>query len=397
MTMKIGVIGAGRLGICFALLCEEAGYEVLVSDIREDYVNDLNNRKIITNEPEVENLLRRAKNFRATTDNIEVVKECDLIYTLVATPSLPDGSYDVSAIWNVISGIQEASANENDPTNFVGKNFVIGCTTNPGDCDSFQSQLASCGIKVFYNPEFIAQGSIINDLRTADMVLLGYDVSNTCIDSTIADIRKLYEKIQTTRAILCSMSVKAAEITKIALNCFLTTKISYANMLGDILHMSGCGDEVTGVLNAIGTDSRVGRKYLNYGFGYGGPCLPRDNRSFAAFAKKLGLDYNLGFVTDDINNKHAEFVCSFYEKINKSNKPFYFDSITYKKGTDILTESQQYRLCLDLLDRGHTVYIRNDRKAVDQVCDYLISTYNDRVKFVDNSENITEPVFIVNL
>ena len=90
--MKIGVIGAGRLGICFALLCESAGYEVLVSDIREDYVNDLNNRKIFTNEPEVENLLRTAKNFKATTDNKEVIRECDIIYTclLYTSPSPRD-------------------------------------------------------------------------------------------------------------------------------------------------------------------------------------------------------------------------------------------------------------------------------------------------------------------
>ena len=100
--MKIGVIGAGRLGICFALLCERAGYDVLVSDIREDYVNDLNQKKITTNEPEVEDLLRVSKRFRATTNNREVIDECDLIYTLVATPSNDDGSYDVlfvDGIW----------------------------------------------------------------------------------------------------------------------------------------------------------------------------------------------------------------------------------------------------------------------------------------------------------
>ena len=88
--MKIGVIGAGRLGICFALLCEAAGYEVLVSDIREEYINDLNDRKIITTEPEVGNLLKVAKNFEATTDNRKVIEECDIIYTLVQTPSLED-------------------------------------------------------------------------------------------------------------------------------------------------------------------------------------------------------------------------------------------------------------------------------------------------------------------
>ena len=126
--MKIGIIGAGRLGICFALLCEQAGYDVLVSDIREDYVNDLNQKKITTNEPEVEDLLRVSKNFKATTNNKEVIDECDLIYTLVQTPSNRDGSYDVSTVWQVVSEFSDIKSR---------KYLVIGCATNPGDCDQF--------------------------------------------------------------------------------------------------------------------------------------------------------------------------------------------------------------------------------------------------------------------
>jgi len=385
--VKIGVIGAGRLGICFALLCEEAGYEVLVSDIREDYINDLNEKRILTNEPEVENLLFRSKNLRATTHNREVIEQCDLIYTLVATPSLPDGSYDTSSVFKIIKEFEGITDK---------KYFVVGCTVNPGDCERFKKELPK-NIKVFYNPEFIAQGTIINDLRNADMVLLGYDTEIGSDNPIISDIRKLYERIQTSRAIVCTMSTTAAEITKIAVNCYLTTKISYANMLGDVLTMSGCGDEVTSVLGAIGSDTRVGRRYLNYGLGYGGPCLPRDNRAFAAYAKSLGMTYNLGSVTDEINSEHAAFVCKFYEQMNKSKYPFYFDYITYKKGTDILTESQQYRLCTDLLDRGHTVYIRNDNKVISQIRDSMIDSYGDKVIFVDNQEYITESIFVVNL
>ena len=383
--MKIGVIGAGRLGICFALLCERAGYDVLVSDIREDYVNDLNAKKISTNEPEVEDLLRISKNFRATTNNKEVIEECDLIYTLVATPSLEDGSYDVSAVWDVVEDLRDVTKK---------KYFVVGCTTNPGDCDAFQKYLPR-NVHVMYNPEFIAQGSIISDLKQADMVLLGVDP--TLEDHVVKDIKTLYQKIQTTRAIVSVMSPKSAEITKIAVNCFLTTKISYANMLGDVLHKSGCGDETTAVLRAIGTDSRIGGKYLNYGLGYGGPCLPRDNRAFAHFAQKVGLEYNLGYVTDGFNNEHAQTVADYWEEMNKDRKPFYFEYISYKKGTDIITESQQYRLCLDLLDRGFKVYIQNDRRVSSQVSEYLDEKYGDQVRFVDNKFNITEDIFIVNL
>ena len=388
--MKIGVIGAGRLGICFALLCEEAGYEVLVSDVREDYVDALNKGEIVTNEPEVKNLLKRAKNFRATSDNREVIRQCDFIYTLVPTPSNDDGSYDVSAVWSVVNDFKE----EMSLANYT-KNFIVGCTTNPGDCDAFIEELPS-SVKVFYNPEFIAQGSIVNDLRHADMVLLGYDVRFGSDDSIVDKITRLYEKIQVTRAIVSPMSLKASEITKIAVNCFLTTKISYANMLGDTLHRAGCDGEIVSVLSAIGTDSRIGRKYLNWGVGYGGPCLPRDNRAFAAFAQKLGMEYNLGYVTDGINNEHADFICSYWEKMNPECHPFYFDYITYKKGTDILEESQQYRLCLDLLERGHYVYIRNDSRVTPQV-ERDLSKYGEKVKFVDSKDNITEPIFIVNL
>ena len=393
MTMKIGVIGAGRLGICFALLCEQAGYDVLVSDIRSDYVADLNRKKIKTNEPEVEYLLGQSNNLRATHDNREVIRECDLIYTLVPTPSLEDGSYDVSAVWQVVENIKEEMTSVANDV----KNFVVGCTTNPGDCDEFKKELPD-SVNVFYNPEFIAQGSIINDLQHADMVLLGHS-NDKDLDYVIKDIQSLYKKIQVTRAIVCSMSLKAAEITKIAVNCFLTTKISYANMLGDVLHRAGCGSEVATVLGAIGTDERIGRKYLNWGVGYGGPCLPRDNRAFAHFVERAGIldAANIGKATDRINFEHGNFLIEYWKEMNTNNLPFYFDHVSYKKGTDIITESQQLRLCADLLNEGFRVYIHDDKKVTNQIYDQMVYEYGDRVRFVDNKDNITEPIFIVNL
>ena len=358
--MKIGVIGAGRLGICFALLLEKAGYDVLVSDIREDYVENLNQRVITTNEPQVQDLLSQAKNLKATTDNKEVISECDLIYTLVATPSLPSGDYDVSAVWQVVKDFQESCI----PVH--GKSFVVGCTTNPGNCAEFQEQLNAFGVNVFYNPEFIAQGSIINDLQKADMVLVGGPESE---HRKIID--ELYHKIQVTEPRVNFMSTTAAELVKLAVNCYLTTKISYANMVGEVMTLAGMEKEISTVLKAIGEDTRVGSKYMKYGFGFGGPCLPRDNRSFAAYAKKLGLEYNLGLTTDNFNDEHARFLVDWFVNRNTERLPFAFKYVSYKEGTDIVEESQQYRLCYDLLNLGYKVYVVDE--LVKSQCDKRIT------------------------
>jgi len=367
--MKIGVIGAGRLGICFALLCEQAGYDVLVSDVREDYVKNLRNKFISTNEPEVSKLLSTSPRLSATNSNSKVIRDCDIIYTLVATPSKRDGSYDVSAVWDVVEDIKKVKKVE-------GKAFVVGCTTNPGDCKEFQKELDKSGVDVFYNPEFIAQGTIINDLRTADMVLIGGKRNDT-----YDQLCEIYNRIQETPPKISIMSTTAAELVKLAVNCFLTTKISYANMVGQVMALSGMEDEIPTVLGAIGDDSRIGRKYLNFGFGFGGPCLPRDNRAFASHAKKLGLDYNLGSTTDNFNNEHATFIKDYFVYRNPQNLPFYFDYVSYKKGTDILTESQQYRLCVDLLDDGYTVYINDNDAIMYHISSDLSEEYPDTVKF----------------
>ena len=356
--MKIGLIGAGRLGICFSLLAEQAGYNILVSDIRRDYVEGLNNRVIETTEPEVQELLTRAQNFEATTNNFRVIEESDIVYTLVATPSLESGDYDVSAVWQVIDNIIESGVKD--------KAFIVGCTTNPGDCEKFQEKLDSVGWKVYYNPEFIAQGSIIKDLKHADMVLIGgrwgaiYD-----------ELYNLYHKIQVTPPKISLMSTTAAELVKLAMNCYLTTKISYANMVGEVMVKAGLSDEISTVLGAIGDDSRVGPKYLKFGYGYGGPCLPRDNRSFAAYAKKLGLEYNLGSTTDKFNNEHNKFLVDWFIHKNEKELPFAFPYVSYKEGTDIVEESQQYRLCLVLLDLGYKVYVVDD--LVKDKCDDRIT------------------------
>ena len=248
--MKIGIIGAGRLGLTFALLCEKNGYDVIVSDVREDYVFNLNQKICLTNEPLIQSMLLEVKNFSATTNNIDIIQNSDMIFTFVATPSTLNGNYDTTKVFEVVGDFYTASSSGIPIHN---KKFIVGCTTNPGDVEQIQNRLDMFNVQVAYNPEFIAQGEIVKGLEQSDIVLIGteyIELSNELIE--------LYNRIQTTNVNAYVMSAKAAEITKIGINCFLTTKISYANMMGDIMIKAGIQDEIDMVLNAIGGDSRVG-------------------------------------------------------------------------------------------------------------------------------------------
>jgi nucleotide sugar dehydrogenase len=360
--MKIGIIGAGRLGLAFALLCEKNGYDVIVSDVREDYVFNLNKRICITNEPLIQSMLLDVKNFSATTNNIEIIKNSDVIFTFVATPSTLDGNYDTTRVFEVVSDFYTASSLD---IPLHEKKFVVGCTTNPGDVEQIQTRLNIFNIRVAYNPEFIAQGEILKGLEQSDIVLIGTEYSE--LGDTLI---KIYEKIQTTPVNAHVMSAKAAEVTKIGINCYLTTKISYANMMGDILMKAGLNTEIDTVLSAIGGDTRVGKKYMKYGFGFGGPCLPRDNRALGYYAKNLGMELNLPLTVDEFNKEHANFLKDHYISLNPNKEnPFVMNYITYKRGTDILEESQQFKLCVDLLDE------------VTKKLNSLSESYNGRLKF----------------
>lgn len=383
--MKIGVIGAGRLGICFALLAESAGHDVYVSDISPSYVNKLATKTLYSNEPEVEDLLLRSTRLRATTSNSDVIKSSDVIFTFVPTPSLDDGSYDCSLVDDVVCDLIRSP-------NLEGKKFIVGCTTNPGFVDKVDKTLEGRGISVFYSPEFVAQGTIIRDMRNADMILCGGND-----EEGFELIKSIYLGIMDRDVNFYPMSNTAAEINKIGINCFLTYKISYANMMGQILYNSGCGDEIKNVLSSIGEDSRIGSKYLNYGLGFGGPCLPRDNRALGHYADKVGLKYSLPQVTDDFNEAHAEFIKNYCVERNVDGLPFFIDSIGYKIGCDLIVESPRLRLVEDLLKDGHTVYVQEIDAVVDEYGEELEEDYGDSLIFVKNYNEIHEKTWRIDL
>ncbi|MBL4586995.1 MAG: UDP-glucose/GDP-mannose dehydrogenase family protein, partial [Flavobacteriales bacterium] len=221
-------------------------------------------------------------------------------------------------------------------------------------------KLKPFGYSVSYNPEFIAQGSIIRDQLQPDQVLIGE--ANEEVGNRLQGI---YENLVSNTPTYCRMDSQSAEIAKLATNCFLTTKISFANSIGDLA--TSVGADAEKILAAVGADSRIGEKYLKHGFGFGGPCFPRDNRALGKYAEAKGYPLIISNATDKVNETHFEFQLQQYLKDSEAGTAVLFDGVAYKKGTSQLTESQQLRLAVALAKKGRTVIIRDSKEVAEQV------------------------------
>jgi len=224
-----------------------------------------------------------------------------------------------------------------------------------------QLRLKPYNYYISYNPEFIAQGSIIVNQVEPDMVLIG---------QADEEAGKLIKNIYTHLTDFSSeppsyeiMTPLEAEIVKISLNCFLTTKIAFANMIGDIAVRSKCNPDV--ILSAIGSDTRIGHKYLKYGFGYGGPCFPRDNKALNKYAEQVGIKALISQATDKSNHNHLHNqVLEYIVKNEKKDKPVEMDYITFNQRSTSIEESQQLQYALMLKRLGYKIKVKDSRPEV---------------------------------
>ncbi len=353
--MKIGILGIGRLGLCFALNLERSDYRVTGIDISEEYIAQLNNKAFFSHEPEVTPLLKASKNFVASTRIKDLIDdECRLLFVMVATPSLPDGAYDHSQIETLINELMAFGKREEKV------HLIVGATVMPGYCEQLQQKLGPYNYSVGYNPGFIAQGNIIQNQLYCDQILIGES------DTETGDLLEaIYKKMCRSNPVICRMDLLSAEICKIATNCFLTTKISFANSIGDLALQAGAEPEK--ILAAIGADSRIGDKYLKYGAGFGGPCLPRDNRALNFFAHQSGFNLLLSEVTDKVNEQHLQFTFEQYIRQFAEDETIILNEVVYKKGTVYLDESQELALALKLVQAGRKVLIREKPPVIEEL------------------------------
>jgi UDPglucose 6-dehydrogenase len=371
----LGVIGVGKLGLCMTLALEGAGYNMICYEKNEGLSKAISEKSLETIEPSVGELLKASKNITMVS-SLQDIYKLSTIFVVVATPSLPNGAYNHSAVDEIIDSL--LALNETSP-NYDPKLLVISCTTMPTYCDSLQAKISKYNYKICYNPEFIAQGDIVYGLKNPDMVLIGGSDEEAC-NKLVGVYKRFLENTPTFQLMSCT----EAELTKISLNCFLTTKIAFANMIGDIVLKAGGNADV--VLKAIGSDTRVGGKFLKWGHGFGGPCLPRDNRALCYFSESIAIKHTIGETTDQSNKKHLDYLFEFIKTKNTDSKPVFFNSVVYKKNTYILEESQKLELAKLCADSGLTVAIYDDEKVINE----LKTNYGSTFIYADSNFDASE-------
>jgi UDPglucose 6-dehydrogenase len=356
--MKVlSVIGIGKLGLPLAAYYAHRGYKVIGVDVDKSVVEAVNTGITPIYEPGLKELLENPHGrLSAISDTKVAVEKSDITFILVPTPSEVHGGFSTKYAEEAAKDIAEALKHKND-FHIV----VLTSTVMPGTTDTIIKPILErvsgkkCGVDfgLCYNPEFIALGSVIKDLASPDAVLIGES------DKKSGDIlSEVYKIVCTNNPPVARMSTYNAEVAKLALNVFVTTKISLANAFAEICEQLPGGD-IDAVTRFLGMDSRIGSKYLKGGLGYGGPCFPRDNLAFIRLAQQLSGQAWLQKATHDVNRHQNERITELVKgKLGDiKNKKIALLGITYKPNTDVVEASAALETAKELIKNGASLRI----------------------------------------
>jgi UDPglucose 6-dehydrogenase len=348
-----------------AAVVASKGFSVIGLDIEPGNVKAINEGKPPVEEPDLERYLKLAEGrLHATSDYAEAILNSDVSFIIVPTPSSTDGTFSNRFVLSAVEEIGKVLRGNNHP-----HIVVVTSTVMPGSMDTeVRSALEEASgrrvgkdLGLCYNPEFIALGSVIRDMLNPDFILIGESdpVSGAALE-------KFYATTCQNSPPVHRMNLVNAELCKISVNTFVTTKISYANMITDMCeHLPGADANV--VTAAVGADSRVGTKYLRGAIGYGGPCFPRDNKAFSALGRRLGVRCDLAEATDAINTHQIDRIVALVETHLRPADRIVVLGLSYKPDTPVVDESQGVALARHLASRGHivTVYDRLARRNAE--------------------------------
>lgn len=383
--MKIAVLGTGYVGLSTGVCLSEIGHNVTCIDINEQKINLLKQGISPIYEPNLENFLIAnvsARRLHFTTSHSEGLRDADIIIMAVGTPQGEDGSADLSYL--------EQAAKDTSKYMTTSTVLVIKSTVPVGTNDFIKRMMEElCGfsIKIVSNPEFLRQGSAIEDTINADRIIIGSE------DREAAErVREMYQPLNVP---VLLTSTKSAEMIKYAANAFLATKISYINEIANLCQAVGA--DVEDVAKGIGKDRRIGESFLNAGIGYGGSCFPKDVKALIHTAGMNGVNFSLLKETISINASQSELlVMNALKRFGDlEGKKITMLGLAFKPETDDMREAPSIKIASALLKHGaqvsayDPVATGNARKIIGEAIRYALSV-DDAVSGADAVLIVTE-------
>jgi len=385
---KIAVVGLGKLGLPLALvMSKNPDNRVVGFDIDPGRITELQNGRYKGAEPEVAELLSSAHSNLKFTTSIFDLTDSEIAYLIVPTPSAIDGSFVNDYLLSALEELGKAWRDNVEP-----KSIVIVSTVMPGSTEGElrthleKSMNKGCGEKLalVYSPEFIALGSVVENLLNPDVILIGSDLKwahDKHLEVTTSYLTHVPNVI--------SLNFKEAELAKILLNTYITMKISFANFIGELARFDE-GINAQSIAKAVSADSRVGSKYFRPGLGYGGPCFPRDNRALIAYSNTVGASAELAIATDKINLRTPDsIVKNIVARFPNLNSIGVY-GLTYKENSEVTEESQSIMLANAFVQHGLIV------KAYDPILMHKPTGLSSSVKFEENLADFVLVDLIVN-
>ena len=352
--MRIAVVGLGKLGAPLAAVLASKGNDVLGIDVNPEAVRLVNEGRAPVEEPGLQELVSASHERLSATTDLAAAAGAEVTILLVPTPSDERGAFSNEYVLAAIDEIGRGLAARDDY-----HVVVVASTVMPGSCDAeIRPALESAAgrrvgetLGLCYSPEFIALGNVIRDMLEPDMVLIGES------DARAGDVlERLYGGVVENDPPFRRMSLVNAELTKIAVNTYVTMKISYANTLADMCERLP-GADVEQVTDALGLDTRIGGKYLRGALSYGGPCFPRDNKAFGVLARDIGAEPLLAEATDAVNVAQTDRLARVVQSRLKAGNAVGILGLAYKPDTGVVEESPGLALAQLLGNAGYEVRV----------------------------------------
>jgi UDPglucose 6-dehydrogenase len=339
---KVGIFGAGWVGVVTAAGFAELGHEIVVRDVLPEKIAALREGRLPFHEPGLAEMLERNRERLTFTDDAsEAAAEADFLYVCVGTPSTYAGDADLSAVWSVLDDLPELSGH---PV------LVVKSTVPVGTGEKIRAALDARGLeRVGYasNPEFLAEGTAVRDFMSPDRIVIG------AFEQSDGDrVEELHEKLGVP---VVRSDVASAEMIKLAANAALMTRISFINEIANVCELVGA--DVQEVARGVGLDHRLGPHFLRAGIGYGGSCFPKDASALKQLASNSGYHFQLLSAVIEVNELQKRRVVAKLQKhLGKlRGKRIALLGLAFKPNTDDMREAPSIVLASRLLAEGAEV------------------------------------------